>query len=114
MALHLTSGSPLVVFCRSWRTVRPLGDRNQKNGMSFRSVGKCHNHRGPRQACAPTCRLRQWNEENQMWTPVPVTDAQVSWLGEHVAHRAGFQRRQFLLVDGGFGCVEYLRLGSAS
>jgi hypothetical protein len=30
---------------RSCHTVRPLGDGNQKDGMSLRSVSKCPNHR---------------------------------------------------------------------
>ena len=46
-----------VIVHRSCRTVRPLGDGDQKDGVSLRSVVKCHDHRGTRQACAPACRL---------------------------------------------------------
>jgi len=44
--------------------------------------------------------------------PVPITVAQVPLLGQHVAHRAWFRRRQFLLVQSGFDIREHLGFGS--
>jgi hypothetical protein len=43
---------------------------------------------------------------------VPVTVAQVPLLGQHVAHRAGFQRRQFLSIESGTDIREHLRFRS--
>src|SRR5258707_8068833 len=89
-----------VVAHRGNRTVRPLDYRNQKYGHSLRAR-KCYNRRA-RQACAPGCRFREWSEKHQVGMPMPITVAQVPLLGHHVAHRAWFRRRQFLLVQSGF------------
>src|SRR5882724_8794585 len=46
--------------------------------------------------------------------PVPVVVAQVPLLGQHVAHRAGFQRWQLLLVESRFDNLKDLCFGSCS
>ena len=46
--------------------------------------------------------------------PAPITVAQVPLLGHHVAHRAGFRRRQFLLIDSGLHILKHLGFGSSS
>ena len=38
------------------RTIRPLGDRNQKHGQSLPGIVKCHD-RGAWQTCAPSFRV---------------------------------------------------------
>src|SRR5712692_3293145 len=103
-----------VLIHRGSGTVRPLGDWNQKHGVSLLSLSKCHNYRGTRQACTPTCRLCEWNEKHQVGVPVPVTVAQVPLLGQHVAHRAGFQWRHLLLVESRFDVLEHLSFGSST
>jgi len=65
-----------LLIARSSHPVRPLADRNQKQGQLSRSVLNSHS-REARQACAPSCKVCEWKEKHQVGVPVPVTIAEV-------------------------------------
>ena len=69
----------LVPIAMSRRAVRPLGDWNQEQSVSFQLVLNRQN-RGAVQVCAPGRCVRCWYEKHQMRMPVPGAVVQIPLL----------------------------------
>ena len=88
-------------------SIGPSAYPNHKHGHTVWSVIVCENGRSG-QICTPCRSLRGWQEEHQMRMPAAVTIAQPALFGHHVAHRARFERRQFLFFECGCNGFEHL------
>jgi hypothetical protein len=94
-------------------SVRPVSHRNHKDSHPALRIVSSYD-RGTRQVCAPSRRVRWWKEKHEVRVPVPGSVVQVPLLRHHVAHRARFRRRQFLLVKSSLEVIEHLSFGSSS